>query len=132
MIHRYTQCMDAARTCVRYSQQFFEVLGKTCLKYLELQSAESAFQMCKNVGMVYSIQSIKHESEKNILMGHVASILFKHDLAQECFLKSSKPELALEMRMDLQDWFAALKLCKQIAPEKEQFICRKLASQVEN
>jgi len=36
------------------------------------------------------------------------------------------------MRMDLQDWFAALKLAKQIAPEKEQFICRKLASQVEN
>ena len=57
--------------------------------------------MCKNVGMVYSIQSIKNEYEKNILTGHVASILFKHDVAQECFLKSSKPELALEMRMDL-------------------------------
>jgi WD repeat-containing protein 19 len=48
------------------------------------------------------------------------------------FLRSSKPELALDMRMDLQDWFAALKLAKQIAPEREQFICRKLASQVEN
>jgi len=34
-------------------------------------------------------------------------------------LRSTKPELALEMRMDLQDWFAALKLSKQIAPEKE-------------
>lgn len=34
--------------------------------------------------------------------------------------------------MDLQDWFAALKLAKQIAPEKEQYICRRLASQVEN
>jgi len=55
--------------------------------------------------MVYSVQAIKHETEKNILMGHVNSILFKHDQAQECFLKSSKPELALEMRMDLQDWF---------------------------
>jgi len=98
------------------------------LKYIELKEAETAFQMCKNVGMVYSIQSIKHETEKNILMGHVASILFKHDLAQECFMKSSKPELALEMRMDLQDWFQALKLSKQIAQDKEQFICRKLAS----
>jgi len=48
------------------------------------------------------------------------------------FLRSTKPELALDMRMDLQDWFAALKLAKQIAPEREQFICRKLASQVEN
>jgi hypothetical protein len=45
-------------------------------------------------------------------MGHVASILFKHDVAQDYFIKSTKPELALEMRMDLQDWFAALKLCK--------------------
>jgi WD repeat-containing protein 19 len=78
--------------------------------------------------MVYSIIGIKHESEKLVLMGHVASILFKHDLAQECFLKSTKPELALEMRMDLQDWFQALKLAKQIAPDKEQLICRKLAS----
>mmetsp|Transcript_21815 Transcript_21815/g.33754 ORF Transcript_21815/g.33754 Transcript_21815/m.33754 type:complete len:263 (+) Transcript_21815:2171-2959(+) len=88
--------------------------------------------MCKNVGMVYSIQGIKHEAEKQVLKGHVASILFKHDVAQEAFLESTKPELALEMRMDLQDWFQALKLAKQIAPEKEQFICRKLASQVEN
>jgi WD repeat-containing protein 19 len=84
--------------------------------------------MCKNVGMVYSIQSIKHETEKLVLMGHVASILFKHDIAQDAFLKSSKPELALDMRMDLQDWFQGLKLAKQIAPEKEQLICRKLAS----
>lgn len=65
-------------------------------------------------------------------MGHVAMILFKHDLAQDCFLKSSKPELALEMRMDLQDWFQGLKLAKKIAPEKEPYICQKLANQVEN
>ena len=32
------------------------------------------------------------------------------------------------MRMDLQDWFAALKLAKQIAPAKEPFICRKLGA----
>jgi WD repeat-containing protein 19 len=93
--------MDAARACFKYAQVFFEALGKQCLKYLDLDAAESAFQMCKNVGMVYSISSIKNETEKNILMGHVASILFKHDVAQDCFLKSSKPELALEMRMDL-------------------------------
>jgi len=82
--------------------------------------------------MVYSVQNIKHETEKYVLMGHVASILFKHDLSQESFMKSSKPELALEMRMDLQDWFQALKLAKSIAKDKEQFICRKLAAQVEN
>jgi hypothetical protein len=41
--------------------------------------------MCKNVGMVYSIQSIQNESDKQILVGHIASILFKHDVAQEIF-----------------------------------------------
>ena len=51
--------------------------------------------------MVYSIQSIRSETEINILIGHVASILFKHDIAQEYFIKSTKPILALEMRMDL-------------------------------
>ena len=80
-IHRYNACIEVAKTCLRYSQVFFEALGKQCLKYMELQIAETAFQMCKNVGMVYSIQSIKHEAEKFILMGHIASILFKHDVA---------------------------------------------------
>lgn len=131
-LQKYHNCIEVAKCCEKYSKQLFDCLGKQCLKHLELAHAETAFQMCKNVGMVYSIQGIKHETEKLILMGHVASILFKHDIAEECFLKSSKPELALEMRMDLQDWFKALKLAKQISPQKEQFICRKLASQIEN
>ena len=37
--------------------------------------------MCKNVGMVYSIHSIKNETEKNILVGHIDRILFKHEVA---------------------------------------------------
>jgi len=57
--------------------------------------------MCKNVGMVYSIKSIEHETEKSVLIGHVNSILFKHDDAQEVFMKSTKQKLALDMRMDL-------------------------------
>ena len=130
--HKFEEAIEVARVANRFSQQYFEVLGKQCLKYIELELAEISFQECKNVGMVYSIKSIKNETEKNVLMGHVAGILFKPDLAQDMFLKSSKPELALDMRMDLQDWFAALKLAKQIQPEREQFICRKLASQVEN
>ena len=51
--------------------------------------------------MVFSIKSIKNETEKNVLVGHVACILFKPDTAQDMFMRSSKPELALDMRMDL-------------------------------
>ena len=80
-LNKYQNCINVAKACQKLQLQFFEVLGKHCLKNLELFYAETAFQMCKNVGMVYSIQGIKHETEKLVLMGHVASILFKHDLA---------------------------------------------------
>jgi hypothetical protein len=73
--------MEVARICTKFSQQFFEIIGKHCLRYIELELAETAFQMCKNVGMVYSIQSIIDETDKQILVGHIASILFKHDIA---------------------------------------------------
>jgi WD repeat-containing protein 19 len=73
--------MRVAASCPKFALQFYEVIGRQCLKFIELETAESAFQMCKNVGMVYSIQSIKSETEINILVGHVASILFKHDTA---------------------------------------------------
>jgi len=58
---------------------------------LELDVAEKCYLMCKNVGMVDTIRSIKHETDKFVIMGHVAAILHKTELAQERFLKSSKP-----------------------------------------
>ena len=45
-----------------------------------------------------------------VLMGYVSMFLRKHDAAMEFFLKSSRPRLAVEMRMDLQDWEIALRL----------------------
>ena len=80
-----------------------EVLGKLALQNLDLEVAERAYQLSKNVGMVYSISGIKQESEKQVLLGYVAMILHQHDLAQDLFLKSTQPKLALEMRCDLQD-----------------------------
>lgn len=80
-LQKYQNCIEVAKVCQKYSSQLFDCLGKQCLKHLELPYAETAFQMCRNVGMVYTIKEIKHETEKLILMGHVASILFKHDLA---------------------------------------------------
>jgi hypothetical protein len=41
--HRYTECMEVARASTKFSQQFYEVIGKQCLKYVELETAEIAF-----------------------------------------------------------------------------------------
>lgn len=108
-----------------------EVLGHLALQALDLEAAEKAYQIAKNVGMVYAIHSIKHESEKQILLGHVSMILQQHDLAQDFFLKSSKPSLALEMRCDLQDWLIALKLSRTVDSSQEPVLCKKLAQQLE-
>lgn len=47
--------MEVSRVCNKFSAQFYEVIGKQCLKFIELELAMLAFQSCNNVGMVYSI-----------------------------------------------------------------------------
>mmetsp|Transcript_32681 Transcript_32681/g.37309 ORF Transcript_32681/g.37309 Transcript_32681/m.37309 type:complete len:442 (-) Transcript_32681:811-2136(-) len=132
-IQRFSECFNAASIVdEELGLQLYEALGKYALKNVELPHAENAFRLCKNVGMVYAINAIKDETEKFVLMGHIASFLHKHDIAQGFFLKSSKPELALEMRCDLQDWYTALKLVQSIDPSREPYICRKLAVQIEH
>lgn len=41
--HRYADCMEVARTSQKLGQTFFEIIGKQCLKYVELEIAETAF-----------------------------------------------------------------------------------------
>jgi len=110
----------------------YSVLGKKCLENLELDIAYRSYQKGKNLSMVLTIESFKHETETNVLLGHVAMIFGLYDVAENFFLKSSKPALALDMRCDIQDWSIALNLAKSIAPEQEQLICRRLAAQVES
>lgn len=130
-LKRFKDCFRVIPLLPRYAVQLYEILGKQCLKHLELDSAERAYQLCKNPGMVLAIQSIKSEYEKFILIGHVSVLLHQHDLAEEFFLKSTRPELALEMRCDLNDWPSALKLAEKLAPRKVPFIAYKVGLQFE-
>ena len=59
-------------------------------------------------------------------------ILGKYDIAHEYYLKSSEPLNALDMRCDIQDWFLASSLTKNIAPEQESFISKRLAAQTQS
>lgn len=129
MLNRYSFCLEAAGYLKE--NYLFEALGRKCLQALEFNVALRAFQSANNLSMVLTIQSFSDEGEKNILLGNVAMILGDYDLAQELFLKSTKPVLALNMRCDIQDWLLALNLAKTIAPDQEPIICRKLAMQIE-
>ena len=73
-----------------------------------MEKAERAYQLCGNTGMALAIGAVKHENEKMVLCGYVSMFLRKHEAAQDFFLRSSRPHLAVQMRMDLQDWATAL------------------------
>lgn len=129
ILKRFQQCYLVAEKLA--GVKIPEVLGNMALQNLDLEVAERAYQISKNVGMVYAIKSMKHESEKQVLLGNVALILHQHDLAQDLYIKSSQPKLALEMRCDLQDWLIALQLARSIAPDQEPIISKQLALQLE-
>jgi len=50
---------------------------------------------------------------------------------QECFLKSARPEIAIDMHTDVMQWEQALNLAKQFAPQKMGWITREYAQQLE-
>ncbi len=52
--------------------------------------------------MVFTLNSIKHIEEKNLLCGHVLVLLSKFDQAQAMFLSSSNPNEALNV------WFISV------------------------
>jgi len=66
-----------------------------------------------------------------LLYAHVAMVLGQYDLSQDFFLKSSQPQCALDLRCDIQDYLSALTLARQISPQQEPFICKRLAVQIE-
>ena len=110
---------------------YYDRLGKEALNNLNIEIAAEAFRLAKNISLVLTVQQLQNETEKKVLLGHIAAILGKEDLAQELFVSSSQPEKALDLRMDLQDWDVALKLSKEYNKNKEPFISRKLAYQYE-
>ena len=127
IIQKFWNCLKAVEFLPEKKEEYYERLGKEALRNCNIEVAEEAFRRAKNISLVLTVQSFKHEYEKSILLGHIATILNDENLAQDLFIKSSKPELALDLRCDLQDWHIALKLAKTYKPHKEPFISRKLA-----
>jgi WD repeat-containing protein 19 len=123
-MNKFQECLFPAERLK--SQELYECLGRQCLQNIELKIAYMCFQKSSNLSMVMIIEKIMNETEKNVILGHIAMILGQYDLANDFYLKSSMPIYALEMRCDIQDWLIALNLAKTIAPDRESIICRKL------
>lgn len=129
---RFSNACQAAKFLSAEKNSYCNFLGKQCLNYLELDIAEESFRRASNTSLTLTVENLRPITEKKILFGHIAAILGKEDKAEELFLGSSQPKLAVDLRCDLQDWAIALKLAKEYQPYREVFISRKLAYQQES
>ncbi|XP_045115021.1 WD repeat-containing protein 19-like isoform X2 [Portunus trituberculatus] len=123
---------DASAICqVLNNKQDWEDLGKGCLWCLNLELGMRVFRQLGDVGMVWSLQSLKDLEDPLLLSGHLAMFLNEFNLAQDLYLRSSSPVAALEMRRDLLHWDQALQLAKKLSPDQIPFISREYAQQLE-
>lgn len=130
-LKKYWNCMKVINFFTTKKEEYYDRLGKEALKNLDIDVAEEAFRRANNTSLTLTVEKLRNEHEKKILLGHIAAILGEETLAQDLFKNSSKPKLALDLRIDLQDWNIALKLANEFQPYREPFISKKIAYQYE-
>lgn len=123
---------NAWRICdILDQEQCWKQLGESALINLELEWGIRAYKRLNDPGMVWSLESILECEDKNALSGHISMFLGQFDKAEEWYLKSDEPILALNMRRDLLQWDRALNLAKKLSPLQIPFISREYATQLE-
>eukprot|EP01013_Petalomonas_cantuscygni_P015686 TRINITY_DN32571_c0_g1_i1.p1 TRINITY_DN32571_c0_g1~~TRINITY_DN32571_c0_g1_i1.p1 ORF type:complete len:1413 (-),score=393.21 TRINITY_DN32571_c0_g1_i1:294-4532(-) len=110
---------DAYRVAARLQlQEAWVALGDKALQVLDIDLALRVYRHLAQPTMVFALERVAAEAERSLLLAH-AALLFKNFAdAQTHFLHSSRPRLALEMRRDLRDFDAALKLAESLAPDE--------------
>ncbi|XP_019863780.1 PREDICTED: WD repeat-containing protein 19-like [Amphimedon queenslandica] len=69
-----------------------------------------ASQQMKDVSLVYSLKEISSIEDRNLVAGYIFMYKDEHSRAQELFLESSEPTVALDIQCDLLHWDQALEL----------------------
>ncbi|KAF7634437.1 hypothetical protein Mgra_00006192 [Meloidogyne graminicola] len=105
--------------------------ANTAMKDFNIELAVRIFRNLGDVAMVWALGELLIVEDRQILGGHIASLLGDFDLADKLFCDSSEPKLALEMRRDIQHWERALELATQIAPNELPYIAKEYAIQLE-
>ena len=84
LLEKYTACLEACRYLNEDDQKlYYEKLGKEALNNVDIELAAEAFRAAKNISLVLTVEELKRETEKKVILGHIAAILGKEDLAVE-------------------------------------------------
>lgn len=103
-----------------------------CLQNLEFSWAIRAYQSLDEASMVWCLESlVEEEEDTSVLCGHVAALLGNHDIAQQRYLTSDMPTMALKLRRDLRQWREALALATSLGSDQTPVISCDYAQQLE-
>ncbi|KAI1286712.1 WD repeat-containing protein 19 [Halotydeus destructor] len=123
---------DAWRICEYVDEpELWTKFGKAAMYDLDVELAIKIYRHTGESGMVNSLEAIKDVEEGPLLAGHMAVFLEQYELAQKLFLSSSRPQEALTLSQNMQDWDTALVLARRLAPHQVPFLSREYASQLE-
>ncbi|KAG6546796.1 hypothetical protein Mapa_011742 [Marchantia paleacea] len=111
--------------------QVWEMLTSKALEHMNMEVAIKACQHSGNIQLLTSLRQLDNVEEVLLLRGHILSILQEFDAAQDSFMKSSRPEAAVEMRRDLEHWDQAMTLAKELKSPLEFEISKNYAQMLE-
>ncbi|XP_003739210.1 WD repeat-containing protein 19 [Galendromus occidentalis] len=121
---------DAYNICDNMnSPDDWKLLANAAMDDLDIGMASKAFKRAGDLGMAWSLETVRHVEDIYELEGYMSLFRGDFDRAQDLFIKSSNPKAALQMRRDLLHWEQALQLAKHLAPEEMPF--REYAQQLE-
>jgi WD repeat-containing protein 19 len=106
-------------------------LANQAMENLNPQVATRVYRALGDAGMVHSLEQVSDVEDASSLAAHLAVLFANFDLAESLFLKSSTPLEALQMRRDMLQWDAALRLARSLAPEQSGEISIECARQLE-
>eukprot|EP01029_Cantina_marsupialis_P026834 TRINITY_DN7306_c0_g1_i3.p1 TRINITY_DN7306_c0_g1~~TRINITY_DN7306_c0_g1_i3.p1 ORF type:complete len:1019 (-),score=347.17 TRINITY_DN7306_c0_g1_i3:302-3358(-) len=126
---RLKEAFDLARQ-LQFRSHWLALSGKA-MEQLDMTTAIRVYRELGDAAMVMALEGLEMLEDKSLLAGHVAMLFGDYNLAQELFVSSSEPTVALEMRRDLFNWEHALKLAQSLAPEQVALLSVEYAQQLE-
>uniref|UniRef100_A0A7S3VHU1 Anaphase-promoting complex subunit 4 WD40 domain-containing protein n=1 Tax=Dunaliella tertiolecta TaxID=3047 RepID=A0A7S3VHU1_DUNTE len=102
--------------------RLWRILAEHALEHLDFVMADKAYVRCADY---QGIQFVKHLSKLDVRTKQLAevAVYFKRfDEAEQLYHKMDRPDLAIEMRMRLGDWFKVEKLVRETGGDDSQLI----------
>jgi WD repeat-containing protein 35 len=93
-------------------ERLWRLLAEHSLQALDFAMADKAFVRCSDYHGVQFTKQLQRLDDPRKQTAEVAAYFKRFDEAEQCYLAMDRPDLAIELRMRLGDWFKVEKLAQ--------------------